>query len=379
MNISRPTWVEINIDNLICNIRQIKFFIGDGVKLGVVLKANAYGHGLIEISNFIKYEQIDYICVASLQEALQLRHNNIKLPILVMGYVSKDYIEQAIDSNVTVTVFDNKYAYEIANKCKQINKICKVHIKIDTGFNRLGFKICGDAKKDKSTIKEIKTVLECDEFIVDGIFSHLALTNEATDKNQYTKFSELMRNLTDFKQIPIKHICDSIAMCKYTEFHMDMVRVGSCIYGYNSRNQNLVLKNVMTFKSKIIQIKEIEKGEGISYDATFVAQKHMKVGIVPCGYADGIPRELSNKGYVIINGKKAWIIGNMCMDQCIIDISSLSENDYKEDVIFYGDNGPNLSFICKLANTNKNEILARVSNRVSKIYISDKDTLRIIE
>ncbi len=379
MNVSRPTWVEINIDNLIYNIRQIKSFIGDEVKLGVVLKANAYGHGLIEISNFIKHEQIDYICVASLQEALQLRNNNIKFPILVMGYISKDYIEKAIDSNITITVFDNKYAHEIINKCKQINKRCKVHIKIDTGFNRLGFKICGDYKKDKSIINEIKTVLKCDEFVVEGIFSHLALTDESSDKNQYNKFSEFMRNLNEFKQIPIKHICDSIAMSKYTEFHMDMVRVGSCIYGYNSRNQNLVLKNVMTFKSKIIQIKEIEKEEGISYDATFIAKKHMKIGIVPCGYADGIPRELSNRGYVIINGRKASIIGSICMDQCIIDISSLSENDYKEDVIFYGENGPDLSCICKLANTNKNEILARVSNRVSKIYISDKDKLRIIK
>ncbi|HSQ87958.1 alanine racemase [Romboutsia sp.] len=379
MYISRPTWVEINIDNLKYNIRQIRGFIGDEVKLAVVLKANAYGHGSIEISNFIKNENIDYICVASLQEALELRYNNIDLPILVMGYVSEDAIKEVIENNITIAIFDKTYGKEIANKCKQINKLCKVHIKIDTGFNRLGFKISGDFEKDKETLKNIIEIIECNNFIIEGIFSHLSLSNKHNDNIQHSKFLYAISELIKVKQIPIKHICDSIAMCKYEKFHMDMVRVGACIYGYNSRSKNLTLKNVMTFKSKIVQIKDIKKGEGISYDSTFIAKKNMKIGIVACGYADGIPRGLSNKGHVVINGKKANIIGNMCMDQCIIDISNLNEEDYKEDVVFYGENGPNLSQLSEIANTNKNEILARVSKRVIKVYINNGEIARIVD
>lgn len=379
MYILRPTWVEINTDNLIYNIRQIRDFIDKEVKLGVVLKANAYGHGSIEISNFIKNENIDYICVASLQEALELRYNNIDLPILVMGYVPKDAIKDVVDNNITITIFDKNYGNAIANQCNKINKLCKVHIKIDTGFNRLGFKISGDFEEDKKTLNDIIEIIECDKLVIEGVFSHLSLSNKQSDKVQYSKFLYAISELIKIKQIPIKHICDSIAMCKYEKFHMDMVRVGACIYGHNSRSENLRLKNVMTFKSKIIQIKDIKKGEAISYDSTFIAKESMKIGIVACGYADGIPRELSNKGYVIINGKKANIIGSICMDQCIIDISNLNECDYKEDVIFYGDRGPSLSHISELANTNKNEILARVSKRVIKVYINNGEIVKIVD
>lgn len=375
----RPTWVEINIENLLYNIRKIKKFLGDKVKLAIVLKANAYGHGAVEIAKNIKDEDIDYICVASLQEALELRVNDIKTPILIMGYVSSEYIKKVIENNITITIFDQNYAKEICEICKQNNFTCKVHIKIDTGFNRLGFKLTGNYEDDKYTINQVKEIMNNKEFVVEGIFSHLSLTDEKSDKNQYYKFLEILKCIEGNSDLLIKHICDSIGMCKYKELHMDMVRVGSCIYGYNSRNQKLKLKEVMTFKSKIIHIKEIKKGESISYDSTFKAYKDMKIGIVACGYADGIPRSLSNKGYVIINSKRANIIGKMCMDQTIIDLSDLDEKDYKCDVIFYGENGPSLSMVSKIANTNKNEILARVSKRVIKVYIDSNSIIKVLD
>ncbi|MGL4913948.1 MAG: alanine racemase [Romboutsia sp.] len=379
MDFFRPTWVEINIENLIYNIRQIKIFLGNKVKIAIVLKANAYGHGAVEIAKNLEHEEVDYICVASLQEALELRKNSMKVPILIMGYVPIKYIQKAIENNITITIFDKDYAKEIYEICKKYNLTCKVHIKIDTGFNRLGFKLIGDYENDKYIIDQLKEIINNKKFLVEGIFSHLSLTDDKSDKNQYDIFLNTLKYIDNHNDLLIKHICDSIGMCKYKELHMDMVRVGSCIYGYNSRSEELKLKEVMTFKSKIIQIKEIKKGEGVSYDSTFKADKDMKIGIVACGYADGIPRSLSNKGYVVVNSKKANIIGKMCMDQSIIDLSNLDERDYKCDVIFYGENGPSLSMISKIADTNKNEILGRVSKRVIKVYIDNKGIIKVLD
>ncbi|MCR8745048.1 alanine racemase [Romboutsia lituseburensis] len=377
MDILRPTWVEINIDNLIYNIKCIKRFLGKNVKLGAVIKANAYGHGSVEIAKYIDGLDIDYFCVASLQEALELRKNNIKKSILVMGYIPINYIENAIKNDITVTVFDYNYFKQLKEVLNKLEKKCKVHIKIDTGFNRLGFKIIENIQTDTIVFNQLLEIIKCKEVDVKGIFSHLSLTNESLDQMQFDRFLYTLKNIpsTDI----IAHICDSIGMCKYKNFHMNMVRVGSCLYGYNSRSDELKLKKVMTFKSKIIQVKEIKRGESISYDSTFVAKKDMKIGVVACGYADGIPRELSNKGYVMIGNKKCNIIGMMCMDQTIIDLDNIEKSMYKEDVIFYGERGPNLSEICCTAKTNKNEILTRVSKRVIKVYINKEGTVKIVD
>ncbi|CEH35202.1 alanine racemase [Romboutsia lituseburensis] len=373
----RPTWVEINIDNLIYNIKSIKKFIGSNVKLGAVIKANAYGHGSIEIAKYIDELDIDYLCVASLQEARELRKNNIKKPILVMGYVPVNNIETAIKYDITITVLDYNYFNQLKINLNKLNKKCKVHIKIDTGFNRLGFKVNGNLQMDTIVFNQLLEIINSREVDVEGIFSHLSLTNESMDQIQFDRFLNTLKNIPN-KNI-IAHICDSIGMCKYKNYHMNMVRVGSCLYGYNSRSSELKLKKVMTFKSKIIQVKLLKKGESVSYDSTFIAPKDMKIGIVACGYADGIPRELSNKGYVMIGSKKCSIIGMICMDQTVIDLDNIDESMYGDDVIFYGERGPNLSEVCCIAKTNKNEILTRVSKRVIKVYINKEGTIKVVD
>ncbi|MEN2257360.1 alanine racemase [Paraclostridium benzoelyticum] len=246
----------------------------------------------------------------------------------------------------------------------------KIHIKIDTGFNRLGFKI------NESTLEDIKDIINLDHIFVEGIFSHLALKDEKSDYEQFDKFKNILYGISKYKDIPIKHICDSIGMVAYEGFHLDMVRVGSSIYGYNSRKSNLNLGEAITFKSKIIQVKRLLKGEGISYDYSYIANKDMNIGIIPCGYADGIPRCLSNKGYVYVNNKKCNIIGKICMDQMIIDISDINENDYEKEVIFYGKNGPNILEIANLCDTNRNEILVLTSRRVDKVYLKNNKIIK---
>ncbi|WP_371025149.1 alanine racemase [Paraclostridium ghonii] len=372
MNLTRDTCLEIDLDIINKNISEIKRYISKNTKLAIVVKADAYGHGAVEVCNNIDKNNVDYICVATLSEGLELRKNNIDLPILVMGYTPDNYLDIAIQNDITVTIFSLKQANIIDYICKQKNIKGKVHIKIDTGFNRLGFKL------NENTIEDIKNIINLKNIYIEGIFTHLALKDKICDYEQFEKFKKILGKISSYKDIPIKHICDSIGMVAYKDFHLDMVRVGSSIYGYNSRKSSLNLCEAMTFKSKIIQVKRVLKGEGISYDYSYIAYKDMNIGIIPCGYADGIPRCLSNKGYVYINNKKCNIIGKICMDQMIIDISNISEKDYDKEVIFYGKNGPSLLEVANLCGTNRNEILTLPSRRVDRIYLKNNKVLKKI-
>lgn len=372
MSLLRPAYVEIDLDIIKHNINEIKKLIDKNTKLGAVVKANAYGHGAVEIAKILEEENIDYICVAGLNEAMELRNNNIKLPILVMGYTPNECLDIAIQNNITLTIFSKEQAKILSNKSKQIHQKANIHIKIDTGFNRLGFKI------DESLSSTIHYIYNLPNINVEGIFSHLALKEKESDYEQFNKFNKLLGEIKDIN-IPIKHICDSIGMEAYKDFHMDMVRIGANLYGYSSRKTTMNLKPAMTFKSKFAQIKNIKKGEGISYDYSYIADKDMKIGTVLCGYADGIPRVLSNKGYVYVNGQKANILGKICMDQCIVDLTDIDNASMDSEVIFYGNGGPDLLDIANLADTNRNELLSIVSRRVARVYIKDKKIYKIVD
>lgn len=372
MKLLRPTYVEIDLDIIKHNINEMKKMIDKDTKLGLVIKANAYGHGAVEVAKVLEEEKVDYICVAGLNEAMELRNNDIKAPILVMGYTPDDCLDIAVQNNITLTLFSKEQAEILSNISKQLSEKSKIHLKVDTGFNRLGFKINEDLP---STIKYIYNLPNIN---VEGIFSHLALKDEESDYEQFNKFTSLLDEIKHL-DIPIKHICDSIGMVAYKDFHMDMVRVGASLYGYNSRKSIMDLKPAMTFKSKFAQIKNIKKGEGISYDYSYVANKDMKVGTVLCGYSDGIPRILSNKGYVYVNGKKANILGKICMDQCIVDLTDIDDVDMNSEVIFYGNGGPELLDVANLADTNRNELLSIVSRRVARVYIKDKEIVKILD
>ena len=372
MSLLRPAYVEVDLDIIKHNINEIKTLIDKNTKLGAVVKANAYGHGAVEIAKVLEEENVDYICVAGLNEAMELRNNNIKLPILVMGYTPDECLDIAIQNNITLTIFSKEQAEILSNKSKKIHQKANIHIKIDTGFNRLGFKI------DENLPSTIHYIYNLPNINVEGIFSHLALKDKESDYEQFNKFNQLLDKIKDIK-IPIKHICDSIGMVAYKDFHMDMVRVGASLYGYSSRKTTMNLKPAMTFKSKFAQIKNIKKGEGISYDYSYIADKDMKIGTVLCGYADGIPRVLSNKGYVYVNGQKANILGKICMDQCIVDLTDIDNASMDSEVIFYGNGGPDLLDIANLADTNKNELLSIVSRRVARVYIKDKKIYKILD
>lgn len=376
----RDTWVEVNIDDLVSNFTSARRIISPKTRIAAVLKANAYGHGAVKVAEALIEKGVDLIAVACLPEAIEIRRSFNKVPILVMGYTSDEYLLEAVKNNITLTIFSLKQAQVIGNIAEDIKTTARVHIKIDTGFNRLGMKPDSGTRDIIAAIAKIKGIL------VEGIFTHLALVNKESDKKQFDIFMDVIRELEKASiYIPIKHVCDSIGMVRYPEYHLDMVRAGAFLYGVRPSgydDPSVELKMPLTFKSKIAQIKEIEKGEGVGYDFSFVAKEKSIIGTLPVGYADGYPRCLSNIGQVSVRGKRALVIGKICMDQCMIDLTKVPEAREGDEVVLLGGDRGNFIPILEVAEnagTNRNEILSIISRRVPRVYIKNNKIVDIVD
>lgn len=374
----RNTWVEIDLSNLVYNLSQAKKMLNQGTKIAGVLKANAYGHGAIHIAKKLIENNIDMLAVACLTEAIELRRHFQDIPILIMGYTSNDMLKFAVENNITITIIDLEQAIKLSEIAESLNKEATVHIKLETGFNRLGLKV------DSDTIDIIETIYNLNKVKLEGIFTHFALKTSETDKDQYDLLMSVIHKLeAKGIHIPIKHICDSIGMINYPECHLDMIRLGSLMFGVQTSSMKEgVLKPVMTFKSKISQIKEIQVGEGVGYDYSFVAKEKTIVGTLPVGYSDGYMRCLTGKGEVSIKGKRASIIGKICMDQCMIDLTNIPDIKAGDEVILLGgtsQDGVTVDEIAAKIDTNRNEVLSVISRRVPRLYVENGNIIDIVD
>ncbi|WP_313756334.1 alanine racemase [Tissierella sp.] len=377
-SLMRNTWVEIDLSNLEYNLSQARKMLKSKTKIAGVVKANAYGHGSIHIAKVLIENGIDMLAVACLTEAIELRKYYSDIPILIMGYTPSDKLKFAVQNNITITIFSLEQAIILSDIGEMLNKEVTIHIKIETGFNRLGLKI------DSNTISIIEKIYNLKNIRLEGIFTHFALKTKETDKIQYELLMNVIHKLeAKGIYIPIKHICDSIGMVIYPEYHLDMIRLGSFMYGVQtSSKKEGSLRSVMTFKAKISQVKEIQAGEGVGYDYSFVAKKKTIVGTLPVGYADGYMRALTGKGEVNINGKRAPIIGKICMDQCMIDLSNIPYAKVGDEVILLGGNskdGITLDEVAEKINTNRNEVLSVISRRVPRVYIKKSKPICIVD
>ena len=372
----RDTYVEINLDNIAYNMRKIKEVVGKDVAIAAVVKANGYGHGAVDIAETIMENGGDYLAVATLTEALELRNHFKNYKIFIMGYTPDEYLEYAVVNNITQTIFSLRQALILSDLGIKHNKKPAVQIKYDTGFNRLGYKDC------QASIDEIDKIFDLNNLNVEGIFSHFALTSKEEDQVQYNKLMNAI-NILEAKgrTFKYKHICDSISGIDYPQYRLNMIRPGAIIYGLKSyKDDSVVLKQAMTFKTKIYHIKTLEEGEGVSYDYLWKAGKKSIVGTLPFGYADGYPRNMRDKGFVTINGKKAPILGVICMDQCMVDLTEIPEAKVGDEAIIYGDGSNNtidINEISKLAGTNKNEIVCRITRRTPRVYVKDNKIYKI--
>lgn len=367
MKVLRDTVIEIDLKALASNTKAIKEYIGQDVKLMAVVKANGYGHGATKIASTLMENGADYLAVATLIEALEIR-DQWDYPILVMGHTPDQYLEEAIRNNIVLTVFSYHQAKLMDDIAQKYGEKAKAHIKIDTGFHRLGMD-----PKDEKTIDEIAKICSLKNIEVEGIFTHLALAGEEHDKRQMELFIGVIDKAKERGiDIPLKHAADSIATVDSTDYHMDMVRVGALLYGMVSHSKGFInVKQVMTFKTKISQIHYIEEGEGVGYDYLWKASRTSKVATLPFGYADGYPRNMRDKGYVTIAGKKCPLVGVLCMDQVMADVTDLDEVWEGMDAVIYGggENQMTIAEAAKLAETNKNEIISRISARPQRIYV----------
>ncbi len=362
-----PTVLEIDSKAIQHNLRYFRSKIKPQTKLLVVVKAFAYGSEPLAVAKILEKEKIDYLAVAYTNEGVSLRKVGIELPILVL-HPQIENLENIINYNLEPNLYNFQIFQTFNELVKEKNlKDYPVHIKLNTGMNRLGFRM-DDLNKLKNILKNLNHLK------IRSIYSHLAASEDSQEKeftqNQisvFSQMSEALMNVLDYK--PLRHIANTSGIINYPEAQFDMVRLGIGFYGFgNDRFETEKLKNVCNLKTKISQIQNIEKGETVSYNRKYKAEKHSKIAVIPIGYADGIKRTLSNgNGYVSINHQKAPIAGTICMDITMVDVTHI---DCKEgdDVILFNHQDHILE-IAKSSNTISYEILTSISQRVKRKII----------
>lgn len=364
----RDTRVEVDLSKIAYNMQQIRGMSGPDVAVMPVIKANGYGHGAAAIAPTLLEEGAVYLAVATLTEALELKDKDTSLPVFILGHTPDRLLHHIVEREITQTIFSLEQAQILSRLASETGKTAKVHIKVDTGFHRLG-KVPSQEFAD-----EVCEMFKLPCLEIEGIFSHLALTGDDENEEQFRLFNDFVSLLESrgcsFKY---KHLADSIACVDFPEYRLNMIRPGALIYGMVGYHKgHLPVKQAMTFKTAISQLHFISKGEGVSYDYLWKAEKDSIIATLPFGYADGYPRNLRDKGYVIIEGVKVPIIGVICMDQCMADVTEVPGVKEGMEAIIYGDGLDGSMTIAEasaLAGTNKNDIIARITARPPRVYI----------
>lgn len=385
-NFLKRTWANINLDHLQYNINAIKNKI-DKTKIMAVVKADAYGHGDKYIANALASYGVDFFAVSNLDEAISLRQANIKNDILILGFTPVQSALILAQKNISQTVFSYKYAKELSDFCVLNDCQVNVHIKIDTGMGRIGFI---ENEKTSADI-EIKKILKLKGLNFKGIFSHFSSADSLDDisidytKNQIERFN-IVVNLLNKQGITFEfvHLQNSAGIVFLNELNYTHARAGIIMYGVAPSDETLdfLVKPVMELKSVISLIKEVDSGTAISYGRKYVSKEKIKVATVPIGYADGYPRLLSNKGEMLVKGKRAPIIGNICMDQLMLDVSEI--NDVKEGdiVTVVGmDNDECITFseLADKIGTISYELMCLIGRRVPRVYIKNGKTIDVVD
>jgi alanine racemase len=374
--ILRPVYAEIDLDAIAYNIKNIKKLVKDKEVIAVV-KADCYGHGALDVVPTLLENGASRLAVAVLTEGIELRNDNIKAPIMILGYTPSYLNEELIKYDLEQTVYDLDYAKELSKTALSLNKKAKIHIAIDTGMGRIGF------LPTEKAIDAICKICSLEGLEVIGIFTHFS-TSDEKDKEytneQFEKFTDLLKKLSNLNiEIPIKHVSNSGAIMDMPETYLDAVRAGIILYGYypspEVKKENLSLKPALTLKATITRVQEMDAGMSISYGRTFKTERKSLIATIPIGYADGYSRLLAKNAKVIINGQFAPIVGRICMDQCMIDITDIN-GDIKvgDEVIILGEqNGLrfNADNFAEIMGTINYEILCMLKYRIPRVYVKN--------
>lgn len=379
---TRPVWIEVNLDHLAHNMKEVRKAVKTGVLVTAVIKADGYGHGAVEIADTLLKNGADRLAVATLSEAVELRRVYEEVPILVMGYTPESCAEEVVINNIIQTVYSFEQAESFSKAAQLYEKEAVLHIKVDTGMSRLGF------QPDITAVETIKKISELPNIKIEGIFTHFAVADEK-DKSftnqQYAKFMELVERLNgNGVRIPIQHCSNSAAIIDLQDYHLDMVRAGIMLYGlYPSDEVNkeaVKLKQVMALKAKISHLKELGPGIGVSYGLKHVTAGYSKIATLPIGYADGFTRMLSGKAEVLVKGNRVPVVGRICMDQCMIDVTGIDGLHRGDVVTLIGREGEQEISVDEVAGklgTINYEVVCMMGKRIPRVYIRNGEIIKI--
>lgn len=372
----RETYIEINLDRIEHNIRAIREMCGPSTNIGAVVKADAYGHGAVALAPVLMENGADLLCVATLSEGIELKQHFPNYPVLLMGLTRNEYFDDVLHYHLIQTIDTFEQAAALSQSAVKHKQTAHIHIKIDTGFHRLGFLV------NEESIDQIEAISHLPNIVIDGIFTHLVLLDNKTNEEQFQLFLSVKETLDNRNiHIPCWHIADSIAGVDYPQYRMDGIRAGAILYGLKGFHKvELELRQAISFKSRINHITHIRAGEGVSYDFTWRAEKDTQIATLPFGYADGYPRNMHGKGWVTLHGKRVPIVGVICMDQCMVDLYEVPEACVGDEVIIYGDGSANTMSIQEaalLAETNKNDIVSRLTRRPPRVYTRKGEMVKV--
>ena len=365
---------KVDLNAIKNNLLQIRSKLRNDTKLMVIIKADAYGHGAVPIAKALNNSAIDAYGVAILEEAIELREAGIKKPILVLGYTPVEQYELVVSYDVTQTIFQYESAESLSHEAERQGKKAKIHIKIDTGMSRIGY------SDSAESIKEIKRISSLEGIDMEGIFTHFARadeTNKTSAGEQLERFLTFIDLLTKENiHIPVRHAANSAGILNLSGAEFNMIRCGIVTYGiYPSEEvdrKEIQLIPAMEIKSHVIYVKDVAAGVGISYGATFVTKRKTRIATIPVGYADGYSRNLSNLGKVIIRGQYAPIVGRVCMDQFMVDVTEIEGVSQGDTVTLMGrdqDAYISVEELAKWSHSFPYELVCTVGKRIPRVYI----------
>lgn len=382
MNMVKRTWAEISLNAIEHNYNVIRNKVADDTKVCCVIKADGYGHGAVELSQVYEKLGADFFAVSNIDEGIEIRKSGSKLPIVILGYTPVSEAENLAEYDISQAVFSLEYAKELSEKCVEEDCICKMHIKVDSGMSRIGF-MCQEFPRDEYSIEEICEACCLPNLEVEGLFTHFCVSDEDAEGREFTnkQYENFIHVRDSLKKrgvdISVVHCSNSGAIEDYPETCCDMVRAGIILYGLAPSSKladRLDLVPAMTLKTVVAFVKEVQKGATISYGRTFTADRKMKIVTVPIGYADGFIRQNAKDGYMMVNGKKAKIVGRICMDQTMLDVTDIEDVKTGDEVVVFGtgENGePTADSLAENTGTINYETVCLVGKRVPRIYIKD--------
>lgn len=365
----RPVWAEVDLECLKRNLRRVKGYTNS--ELMPIVKADAYGHGALEVVRTLKDEGIRRFGVAFLEEALELRKHFPGLTLMVIGPTLPEYSDILVKQDIIPEIFQVRQAEALSEAAVRLKAAARIHIKVDTGMGRIGFR--------DTAFEDIKRIASLPGLYLEGIYTHLASADSidlSYGRQQLAVFDQLYERLYDSGiRIPVRHAANSSAIMQFPVSHYELCRPGLIIYGLNpldfAAEEESGLETVMSLKTRIVHLKTIAKGQSVSYGRSFVSARPTKVATLPLGYADGLRRAMSNSGEVLLKGRRAPIIGRVCMDQTMIDVTDFDDAAVGDEVIILGRDGNEsitANELAAKAETISYEILCGISKRVPRIY-----------